>query len=70
MLGLRGQDGREIYKALKQDDGLKDIPIILFSAMLGVKENLSMYYDASDFIARPFDVHHLVKTVKRHLKAA
>ena len=68
-VGLAGHDGREICKGLKGDATIKDIPVILFSAMPGIKETLSKY-DAADFIAKPFDVYDLVETIKKHLKAA
>lgn len=61
---LSGEDGRTICKYLKQNSLTHNIPIVLFSAHS--QENI-MYalphntYDS--FIAKPFDVEDLVKTV-------
>lgn len=63
---LSGMDGRDICKQLKTTEGLKDIPVILFSANIlkgaSITESL-----ADEFIAKPFDIHELLVKVNKLL---
>lgn len=61
---LSGMDGREICNKIKTDEATKHISVILFSANVvrgaALAESL-----ADDFLAKPFDIHDLVKKVKK-----
>ncbi len=61
-VSLGTADGRNLAKILKSDESTKHIPIILLSAKYNGKENL-VECEADDFIAKPFDLHFLVKKV-------
>jgi DNA-binding response OmpR family regulator len=65
-ISLTGADGREICRELKQDRETQHIPIILFSANPDKGNN---YFDcqAQAFIAKPFNMNHLLETIKFHL---
>jgi DNA-binding response OmpR family regulator len=65
-VSLGGADGREICKRLKQSKETETLPVILFSANAILKNDLSDC-NAQDFIAKPFELSHLVKTIKTHL---
>ncbi len=62
-------DGREICKILKSDILIKHIPVLLFSALPGL-ENIYPECEATDYIAKPFDVTELFGTIEKHLKAS
>ena len=61
-VSLGTADGRNLAKLLKSDNSTKHIPIILLSAKYNGRENL-LECEADDFIAKPFDLHHLVEKV-------
>lgn len=63
---LVGVDGRQICKKLKQSENTAHIPVILFSANSEMG-NCYREYKAEDFIAKPFEMSHLVNTIKGHL---
>ena len=55
-------DGREICKLLKSDTLIRAIPVTLFSAMYNLQET-HRECEATDFIAKPFEVNDLVLKV-------
>jgi DNA-binding response OmpR family regulator len=64
---ISGHDGRTICKQLKSDKATQHIPVIMFSAHPGAAATIADY-GANDFIAKPFDVSHLLKKVNEQLK--
>ena len=62
-VSLRGADGRDICKRLKANEGTKHIPIILFSAHADVANSFKEC-NAQGFIAKPFEIAHLVQTLE------
>lgn len=61
---LSGEDGRDICRYLRKNDTTKHIPIILFSAHSQDDVVFTMPSGTYDsFIAKPFDIEDLVKTV-------
>jgi len=68
-VSLSGADGRDICKRLKSSEATKQIPIILFSAHADVANS---YRDcnAQAFIAKPFDISHLIEVLDSDFKAA
>jgi len=61
-----GIDGRDICRALKENDKTKDIPVIMFSAQTKM-EDVFKSCRADDFIAKPFEVKDLIHKIQFHL---
>lgn len=64
---MSGSDGREICIQIKQDAKLRHIPIIMISAHPSAKKN-SLECGAEEFLAKPFEIDELLKTVQRLAK--
>ena len=60
---LSGKDGRTICKLLKSHIETKAIPVIMISAHPDAEKSVKDV-GADDFIAKPFDIDHLLKIVK------
>lgn len=59
---LNGLNGGELCKQIKENEGTKHIPVILFSAFPKFIYSPGNYgYDA--FIEKPFDIDEMVNTV-------
>jgi DNA-binding response OmpR family regulator len=65
---LSGTDGREFCREIKQNEDMKNVPVIMVSAHPGAAENINSY-GADDFIAKPIDTISLLEKVERLLKA-
>jgi DNA-binding response OmpR family regulator len=65
-VSLSGADGRDICKKIKQSKETQHLPVILFSANSRMANDFEKC-QAQDFIAKPFDLSHLVQTIKSHL---
>ena len=65
---LSGESGIEICKALKGQADTNAIPVILISAYANFRTPAHSS-GADDFVAKPFDVDHLISVVEKHLSA-
>jgi len=65
---MSGIDGREICKRLKANPVTQDIPVVFLSANSRINE-ITEEYHAHDYIAKPFEMDHLLNKVK-HILAA
>lgn len=65
-VSLGGADGRDICKAIKEAEATQHIPLILFSANAEMGKNIEQYH-AQAFIAKPFQLSNLLKTIGTHL---
>ncbi|KIO75203.1 histidine kinase [Pedobacter lusitanus] len=65
---LGGLDGREICKALKAHEQFKKIPVVIISASHQLSD-LLLPGSPDNFLAKPFDIDHLVQIVKAQLAA-
>ena len=65
-ISLSGADGRDICKKLKTSAAHMHIPVILFSANPEMGREYKNY-GAHDFIAKPFELMHLLDTVKANM---
>ena len=65
-ISLSGADGRDICKRIKESKETQHVPVVLFSANSMMANEIGKCH-AQDFIAKPFDLSHLVKTIKSHL---
>lgn len=64
---LSGKDGSEIVKDIKNDNTLKDVPVIIFSAHPSARET-ALGSGADEYLAKPFDIDHLFKLINRLIK--
>ena len=66
IVGIRkGQSDPRIIKVLKEDQDLKDVPVIVLSSITG--EETSLYRDgAMCFIEKPFRIYEFLKCLNRH----
>lgn len=64
-LNLPGTDGRDILEQLKQDQNLKEIPIIVFTTSSNPKD-IEFCYEkgANGYLIKPVDSDELEKTVQ------
>lgn len=61
---MSGRDGSEICKRLKSAEATRAIPIIIVSASKDT-ERIARDAGADDFIAKPFDMYHLIEKIER-----
>jgi two-component system, OmpR family, response regulator VicR len=65
-VSLIGADGRDLCKKMKQEAATQHIPVILFSANADMG-NYIQDCKAEAFIAKPFELSHLLKTIRLYL---
>jgi DNA-binding response OmpR family regulator len=65
-VSLNGADGRDICKKIKQSTDTSHIPVILFSANSEMGNDIKELR-ADAFIAKPYELSHLLKTINLHL---
>lgn len=63
-------DGWEVYRQLKSDDELKDIPVIIVTARSqSIDKILGLHIaKVDDYITKPFGPSELVESIKKVLK--
>ncbi|MDR5590304.1 response regulator [Christiangramia sp. SM2212] len=59
---ISGVDGTDVCAQLKQDEAVKDVPILMMSALHNVGE-ICKSAGAVDFISKPFDMDTLVAKI-------
>ena len=64
-LWMSGMDGRDICKHLKSAAATRHIPVIMVSATKNI-EQIAKDSGADDFIAKPFQMEHLLATVAKY----
>jgi DNA-binding response OmpR family regulator len=62
---MAGVDGRDICKSLKAQKKTTRIPIIMISANKDA-EKIALVAGANGFIAKPFEMKHLLSMVKKY----
>lgn len=63
---LPGINGGDLCARVKSEFYIRNIPIIIYSAYPKILLSLGNY-GANEFIAKPFDLERLMKSVKLHL---
>ncbi len=63
---LAEEDGRVICQHLKTNEQTKDVPIIMLSAHVSVRQ-LRQACPADDFLAKPFELETLLDKVEQQL---
>ena len=66
---LSGTDGREFCREIKQNEEMKNVPVIMVSAHPGAAENINSY-GADDFISKPIDTLRLMEKIERLIKVS
>jgi DNA-binding response OmpR family regulator len=66
---LGGLDGRDICRALKEHISFRYIPVVMISASHNLDTLLLSPGAPDNFLAKPFDIDHLVEMVKAQLAA-
>jgi signal transduction histidine kinase len=62
-------DGLGLLRALREDPGLRDVPVILLSARAGEDAALEgLEANADDYLAKPFSARELFARVRTHLE--
>ncbi len=67
-LWMTGMDGSEIIKKLRANKSMRNIPVVVVSA-LSEGEAIARKMGADDFLAKPFDINDLVKIVDKYTSA-
>ena len=61
--------GTELCRSIKEDPGLREIPVILLTARVGSEATLEAYaHGADDFVAKPFHPRVLMARIRAQLK--
>ena len=66
-LMLPGMDGWEVYRRMKADDTMKNIPVIVVTAKAeGIDEVLAKHIaKVDDYIKKPFSLQELLQSIER-----
>lgn len=64
---MSGEDGLEICKTLKSQELTKDMPVLMISASKDI-EHSALNAGADDFLAKPFEMTHLLDKIELMLK--
>lgn len=65
---MSGLDGRDICERLKEEKLTKSIPVIFVSANSNIEE-ITKQYNAQGFIAKPFEMSHLLQKIDAVLQS-
>lgn len=60
------KDGYVFVKEAKQDEKLKDVPVIILTAKPAMQDKFKME-NVSDYIMKPFEAQDLLKSIERLL---
>ncbi|MHB8100896.1 MAG: response regulator [Methanosarcina sp.] len=64
-LNLPKKDGREVLREIKEDNNLKNIPVVVLTTSRAEKDILRSYeLHANAYVTKPLDFDHLIKVVK------
>jgi DNA-binding response OmpR family regulator len=67
---LGNLDGRDLCRIVKTRKETHDIPVILISASHDVSGTLNQIGGPNDYIAKPFDIDDLLRSISRQLNTA
>jgi len=67
---LAGLDGRDICRSIKQNQLTSHVPVILVSATIDLAASMDLHGAPNDYITKPYDLDHLLNTVKKYLVTA
>ena len=62
-------NGYQVCKKIKEDDSLKNIPVVMLTAKAQESDKFwGLETGADDYITKPFEFKSLLKTITKHLK--
>ena len=61
---MSGIDGRDICKQLKQKETTNKIPVVMISASKDIEQS-AIEAGADDFLAKPFEMDHLLEKIEK-----
>ena len=64
-LNLKNKDGGDLCTQLKLKNITKNIPVILVSGLMDLKQ-ISQMCGAQDYLMKPFDVSQLLQVIAKH----
>jgi DNA-binding response OmpR family regulator len=64
---LGGMDGRVICNTIKTDPSTSSLPVILISGTHDLAKSLHLPGAPNDFIAKPFNLDHLLEKIAQHI---
>ena len=64
---MKGIDGLDICKMLRNSPSTRLIPILVYSGFPKIEQSAIYDYGADDFLAKPFEINDLVKKLHRIL---
>jgi two-component system phosphate regulon response regulator PhoB len=67
---LGNLDGRDLCRSVKARKETHDIPVILISASHDVSGTLNQIGGPNDYLAKPFDIDVLLRSINRQLNTA
>jgi PAS domain S-box-containing protein len=68
---MPGLDGFELLRALRDESGTADVPVVLLSARAGEESRVDgLHAGADDYLVKPFTARELVARVGAHLERA
>jgi len=66
---MPGMDGYEVCRRLKEDEDLRDIPVLFISALTETFDKVKAFgMGGVDYIAKPFEEEEVLARVETHLK--
>lgn len=66
---MPGMDGYEVCRRLKENEGLRRIPVIFISALAMPDQKSRAFQEgAADFVTKPFQAEEVVARVRTHLQ--
>ncbi|MHB1687303.1 MAG: response regulator, partial [Ignavibacteriaceae bacterium] len=67
-LNMPNLDGFELIKAIRSNEEMKNIPIIILSSLAGSEEiQKGMEFGANSYLIKPFDPKRVVYEVSKYL---
>jgi len=66
---LAGMDGRSICRSIKENELTSFLPVILISGTHDLADSLHLPGAPNDFIAKPFDIDHLLHKIELQFSA-
>jgi len=63
---MSGVNGKEVCRKIKDNNAIKHIPVIMFSANRDTEE-IAKQCGADDFLSKPFEIKQLLEMVHKHI---